>query len=179
MKKALKVLYVVFSLALIIYLALPSPAFPTPPSDSVQSTEPGDSEDLSVKRAYFTNYTREEAVEHYRNEFSINFLGLRIPSLRLNYPPEESQNVIRDQTRTTFLEEIVYPMRESFFVNGFESGSPSNLIEIDEVLWWQKLTVRYYPSNFLVREIVGLGVILGIWMIFSQSGKLIGNNKSK
>ena len=131
--------------ALFVYILLPNPKFPNPPSDALQSKERGDSEDLSIRRAYFTNFTRGEVMKHYQNEFK---------GFRLNYPPEEAATIIRDQTRSTFLEEIVHPFRESFYVNGFEPKDPKDAIEIEGLSWRQKITVKYVPSNLFLRSLV-------------------------
>jgi len=145
MKKVVKLLLISFFSLLFIYTLLPNPKFPNPPSDALQSKEPGDSENLSIRRAYFTNFTREEVMKHYQNEFK---------GFRLNYPPEEAATIIRDQTRSTFLEEIVHPFRESFFVNGFEPKNAKDAIEIAGLPWRQKITVKYFPSNLILRSFV-------------------------
>lgn len=161
MKKGLKIIIVLFFSILFIYTLLPNPKFPNPPPDALQSKEPGDSEDLSVRRAYFTNFTREEVMKHYQNMFK---------GFRLNYPPEEAATIIRDQTRSTFLEEIVHPFRESFYVNGFEPKEAKDAIEIAGLPWRQKITVKYVPSNLILRSsvIILAGFVslflLEVWM---------------
>ena len=145
MKKGLRIIIVLIFSTLFIYVLLPNPKFPNPPPDSLQSKEPGDSEDLSVRRAYFTNFTREEVMKFYQKEFK---------GYRLNYPPEEAATIIRDQTRSTFLEEIVHPLRESFYVNGFEPKNAKDAIEIEGLPWRQKITVKYVPSNIFLRSFV-------------------------
>ncbi|MCX6705580.1 MAG: hypothetical protein NTV24_00540 [Candidatus Woesebacteria bacterium] len=161
MKKGLRIIIVLIFSLLFIYTLIPNPKFPNPPEGALQSKEPGDSEDLSVRRAYFTNLTREEVMKHYQNEFK---------GYRLNYPPEEAATIIRDQTRSTFLEEIVHPFRESFYVNGFEPKDAKDAIEIAGLSWRQKVTVKYVPSNLIFRSFVmiltGLATFLlaGVWM---------------
>lgn len=108
-KKLLALVVFLISLILLFYILPGSPEFPKPPADSVQSKEPADSES-PFRRAYFTNLNREEVINHYKKEFNQGF-GVYTP--RLNYPPEESATIIRDQTRSTYLEEIVHPLRES------------------------------------------------------------------
>jgi len=145
MKKGLRIIIVLIFSLLFIYALLPNPKFPDPPPGALQSKERGDSEDLSVRRAYFTNMTREEVMKYYQNEFK---------GYRLNYPPEEAATIIRDQTRSTFLEEIVHPFRESFYVNGFEPKSAKDAIEIEGLPWRQKITVKYVSSRIYVRSFV-------------------------
>lgn len=145
MKKVLRIIIISFFSILLVYTLAPNPKFPNPPPGVLQSKEPGDSEDLSVRRAYFTNLTREEVMRYYQNEFK---------GYRLNYPPEEAFRIIRDQTRSTFLEEIVHPFRESFYVNGFEPKNAKDAIEVEGLFWRQKITVKYFPGNIYLRSFV-------------------------
>jgi len=144
MKIILKTIIIAFFVTLFFYVFPPSPDFPKAPPDSLQSKEPADTE-ISLRRAYFTNLTREEVMRYYQNEFR---------GFRLNYPPEEAATIIRDQTRSTFLEEIVHPFRESFYVNGFEPKDPKDAIFIEGKSWRQKIIVRYVPSNIFLRSFV-------------------------
>lgn len=140
---------------------MPNPTFPEPPSDALQSNESADTE-TPLRKAYFTNYTREEVMIHYKNEFEKPmFFGIFLPSYRLNYPPEEAQTIIRDQTRSTFLEEIVHPFRESVYINGFKPSLQKDAIFIEGKDWYQKITVRFVPSNSLIRiTVVVLALVL-------------------
>src|SRR5689334_19212994 len=113
-----RVLYffvILFGIGFMVYLFRPGPFadFPAPPPGAVQSKEDADIES-PLRRAYFTNYTREEVIAHYQNQFRMRPL-----TLTLNYPPEDAQTLIRDQTRSVYLEELVHPFRESLYVNGF------------------------------------------------------------
>lgn len=150
MNKFIKILISLVSLSLLFYVLLPNPEFPKPPPDAVQSMEPADTE-TSLRRAYFTNLNRQEVIEHYKKEFN---KGFNIYTPRLNYPPEESATIIRDQTRSTYLEELVHPLRESIFINGFEPKSEKDTIIINEVNWNQKIIVRFVPSSPWIRPIV-------------------------
>jgi len=152
------------SLTLFIYVFLPNPEFPLPPSDAVQSTEPADSETL-LRRAYFTNLNRQEVIEHYKKEFN---KGFSIYTSRLNYPPEESATIIRDQTRSTYLEELVHPLRESLFINGFEPRSEKDTIIINGVNWNQKIIVRFVPSSLWVRIVVLALTIVSLLLLVRE-----------
>ena len=68
MKTIVKIVYILLSITLILYLFLPNPEFPSPPSDALQSKEPADTE-TPLRRAYFTNYTRAEVLSHYEEQF--------------------------------------------------------------------------------------------------------------
>lgn len=144
MDKFYKILFVAVTLVYLVYLSFPNPQFPNPIPGAVQSTEPADSE-TPLRRAYFTNSTRQEVINHYLKEFKWG--------KRLNYPPEEAGTIIRDQTRSTFLEEIVHPFRESLYINGYEPSPDDNKnqINIDGVHYRQKIIVRLVPSSFFVR----------------------------
>lgn len=166
MRVVAKIIFLVFSLSLILYLILPNFSFPEPPSDALQSNEPADTE-TPLRRAYFTNYTREEVMNHYKKQLEkSSFLGIPMPTYRLNYPPEESQTIIRDQTRSTFLEEIVHPFRESIFVNGFEPKDAKDAIFINDKNWRQKIIVRLVQSAMVVRIGVALPALILVVIIF-------------
>src|SRR3989344_416815 len=150
MNKLIKTILLFVSIVILIYVTFPSPGFPTPPPDSEQSTEPADTES-SLRRAYFTNLSREEVINHYRLQFN-NKLGF--PTLRLNYPPEESQSIIRDQTKSTYLEELAHPLRESIYINGFEPRSEKDTIVINGRKWEQKIIIRYVPSTVIIRLVI-------------------------
>ena len=154
----MKAIYFILSLLFLFYIALPTPAFPEPPDDALRSKESADTE-TPLRRAYFTNATREEVMEHYLNEFK---------GYRLNYPPEESGTIIRDQTRSTFLEEIVRPLRESLYINGFEPKNAKDAINIEGLPWRQKIIVKFVPSNLIVRIVVGLLIIISLPLVYKE-----------
>lgn len=142
-----------------VYLVVPSPSFPQQPPDSVQSIETGDSEVTQVRRAYFTNYSRAQALQYYQDKIRTGILP--VPTYRLNYPPEDAQMMIRDQTRSTFLEEIVHPFRESVFVNGFEPKVAKDAINYRGIPYRQKITIKYNSSSIFLRiPIILLAVVL-------------------
>ncbi|MBN1169184.1 hypothetical protein JXA63_04820 [Candidatus Woesebacteria bacterium] len=165
MKKPFRIIYGFLTVIFAIYLSVPNPEFPEPPDDALQSDEPADTE-TPLRRGYFTDKTRDEVMDHYYDQFSRSKRILPMITYRLNYPPEESQTLIRDQTRSTFLEEIVHPFRESIFVNGFEPTENKDLIRVNGKLWRQKIIIAYYPSRTIVRIVIGLATcILGIVVI--------------
>lgn len=162
MKKPDIFLYFVFGIILItftVYLIKPLNNFPSPPQNAVQSNELADTE-TPLRRAYFTNLSREEVINHYQNYFS--------NSLRLNYPPEEAQGIIRDQTRSTYLEELAYPLRESIYINGFEPTLAKDTILIDGENFRQKIIIRHVPNDTLVRTILGVAGLLILFLIIKE-----------
>ena len=162
-----KGLFILFSVLLLTYVLLPSPSFPNPPPGSRQSEEDGDNETL-LRRAYFTDFTRQEVLDFYQKQFR---------GYRLNYPPEESQTLIRDQTRSTFLEEIVHPFRESIFVNGFEPKVAKDEIWYKGVHYRQKIIIKYIPSNIFVRLSISILTILTIWILVKEIVAVIKQKK--
>lgn len=146
-----KTLFILLSFVLVIYVLLPNPDFPEPLPDALQSDEPADVE-TPLRRGYFTNLSREGVITHYQNQVNHSkFFNYPMPTLRLNYPPEEAQTLIRDQARATFLEELAHPLRESLFINGFEPKEAKDAIVVNDKKWRQKIIVKYVPSNNIVR----------------------------
>lgn len=163
-KNLVKIVFALFGITLLIYLAWPPPKFPTTLWDFVSSTEPADKE-TPMRRGYYTNLTRQQLMSHYTKEFGWGE--------RLNYPPEEAQTLIRDQTRATFLEEIVHPMRESIYVAGNELGSGMGTFEADGKKFKQKVIVKYVESNVYVRVLIGLSTLGLIWILGSEWVKTV------
>ena len=165
MKILPRTIFLLLSLLFLFYLFLPSPDFPEPLPGSLTSKEPGDTE-TPLRRAYFTDLSREEVLTFYQNEFTYSpFFGLPLPTYRLNYPPEEAQSLVRDQTRSTFLEEIVHPLRESIYVNGFEPKTDNEAIRVEGRRWRQKVTLKYIPSSYIVRLTFGLAALALIYIL--------------
>ncbi|KKR38356.1 hypothetical protein A2210_02225 [Candidatus Woesebacteria bacterium RIFOXYA1_FULL_40_18] len=155
--KLLAIIFVIISISFGVYLVLPQPFFPSPAWDFVSSTEPADRE-TPLRRGYFTNLTREQLMSHYKSEFGWG--------LTLNYPPEEAQTLVRDQTKSSFLEEIVHPFKESLFVNGYEpKGNDITGFMIDGKIYKQKVIVKYVPSNIFLRVGVGIFTLVCIWIL--------------
>lgn len=167
MEKLLKIIGITLSALFFVYLALPGPEFPAPLSDSTQSQEKADQE-TPLRRAYFTNFPRQEVVDYYREVFSKTAFGLTLPSVRLNYPPEEAQTLIRDQARSTFLEEIVHPFRESIYINGFEPKDPKDDVWYKGVDFRQKLIIKHNPSSVLVRIPIAAITIFAAYFLVKE-----------
>lgn len=168
MKRYVKIVYIILSIIFLFYLLLPNPTFPEQLPNSLQSEEPADTE-TDLRRAYFTNSTRSEVMDHYKKQLQHSaFMNLPLPTYRLNYPPEEAQVLIRDQTRSTFLEEVVHPFRESFFINGFKPKEEKDAIFIGGKAWRQKIIVRFVPSNRIFRITIAVSVLLLTWFIFFE-----------
>lgn len=157
MKRLLLTAYLIFTVIFLMYLLPASPEFPEPPPNSPQSGEPADTE-TPLRRAYFTDFTREEVMSHYKNQFQ------SIYTLNFNYPPEEAQTIIRDQTRSWYLEELSHPFRESVYINGFIPQTDNEVILRGDRNFYQKITIRYVPTTFFVRLSSGIGVIFSLFL---------------
>lgn len=180
MKKTLSVknlILLLLFLAGLIYLILPGPTsisgIPALPN-SRKSTEPGDTYQNPNNAAYFSSHYRKFVTDFYKESFeNLNVFGKFIPAIRLNHPPETAFQYIRDQQASTYLEEYLYPMRDSLFVNGYEPfdqmGRPFykgiTQIIVDGQYFDTKTTLRIYHSNLIYRVAVYTGIwILAIWL---------------
>jgi hypothetical protein len=175
--KFIKAIYIIFCLAGIIYLAVPNYDFPKPPPDALQSQEPADTES-PMRRSYFTDYTREQILEWYKSQFEVRtVVGIKIPAYLLNYPPEDAASIIRDQTRSTFLQEVVHPFRESIYINGFQAKSENDTILINNKVWLFKITIKYVPSNVWIREGLFLLAVAGTAVLYNLIIKIFKSAK--
>ncbi|HLD91985.1 MAG TPA: hypothetical protein VI795_01165 [Patescibacteria group bacterium] len=163
MSKISKIIFLLVSVLLFIYVFPKSPEFPRELPNSVQSFEPADVE-TPLRRGYYTNLTRQEVIEHYEREFNKGFFYV----FRLNYPPEEAQTIIRDQTKSSFLEEIVHPLRENLYINGFEPKTEEYKLMINGVHWNQKIIVRFVPSPLWIRLVVIILTIVSLLLLVRE-----------
>lgn len=151
----------IIGLGYVVYVSYPTAGFPEPLDDAVQSMEEADTE-TPLRRAYFTNHSREEVIEHYREEFG-GWL-----TMRLNYPPEEAQTLIRDQTRSWYLEELVRPLRESVYINGFIPQVAKDDIWYKGEHFEAKITVRYVPSGIGERVVMAFLVLVMAYVLICE-----------
>ncbi|KKU92629.1 hypothetical protein A3H89_02525 [Candidatus Amesbacteria bacterium RIFCSPLOWO2_02_FULL_48_11] len=156
MKNIITAFLVVLLLFTIYYLLLPSPVFPPFPPGSLTSTEPADTESI-YRQAFFTDLDRIELISYFTSQFSSP-----VTPLRLNYPPEEAYSLIRDQTRSSWMEELVHPWRDSLLINGFYPTLPTEQINRNGVHYQGKITIRRLPSHALTRlTVLALTCIAG------------------
>lgn len=168
MKAIVKYGYILTSIIFLLYLLTPGLKFPDKPEDALLSDEPADTESAE-RRAYFTNMSRNEVMDYYTGKMKNKMIpDINIPTYRLNYPPEEAQTIIRDQTRSTFLEEIIHPFRESIFINGFEPIDAKDEIIIQNIPWKQKIIVKQIESNVYIRLLIGLLTLFIIPVIYKS-----------
>jgi hypothetical protein len=159
MKHIVKFIYILMSIIFVLYMVSPIPDFPDPPQGFLQSDEPADTES-KLRRAYFVNQNRNEVIKHYRQEFKNTFFAMNLFVIGLNHPPEYASLLIRDQTRSTYLEEIVIPLKASIYINGFEPKEEKDTINIGGKIWEQKIIVKYSFSTGVERFISSMIIIV-------------------
>ena len=156
----MKILVTIVLVLAVGYLLWPSPKFPAPPPGSIQSQEPGDTESI-YRAAYYSNLSREEVEDYYFRQFG----GWGIRQI---LPPEEAQSLVRDQTRSSYLEEMIHPGRESLYVNVFVPILPQDEIRINGVKYLNKISVRYVPSQPVSRLTVLLLTAVAAYLLFKE-----------
>ena len=151
-----------------LYLIVPAPKLP--PSDlseAFKSDEPGDTWQIKDVSAYYTNKERKEVISYYQNYFSKSSF---LPSIRLNHPPEFGKEVFIDTKQTYYLEELIYPMKQSLFINGYEwendvftaeASRKQFILEADGKVWKSKVSLKWFSSSVIVR----LAVFWSAWII--------------
>ena len=181
-KTAVKIAFIIASILLLAYMLVPGPDsitdFPALP-DSIKSTLEGDTIQVPNVSAYFSNNYRDFVIPYYYESYKDN-PSVPFGPLRLNYPPEFAFTAIKDQTQSTYLEEFVYPLKDSLFINGLEpvekDGSPRYVgggrFEIDGRFIDTKVTLRFYPSTVPVKIAVWFGINLSAIALFIMSKRI-------
>lgn len=150
--------------------------------NSVISTLSGDTLQVKNVLGFFSENYRDYTTGFYRKNFQkINHFI--IPPIRLNHPPEYAYTAIKDQTQSTYLEEYVYPLRNSLYVNGFEpfyeNGEPKFWGSVKFVQskkeFSTKVTIRYYPSPIIVRLFTWILINISIYLLWKIGKKVIKN----
>lgn len=179
-----KLLVLIFVIGL-VYLIWPGPSsineIPAL-TGSLKSDEPGDTTQNKNIAAYFSNSRRKDVTGFYQEKFGyLNFFGFKIPPIRMNLPPEEAFTYIRDQQPSTYLEQYVYPFRDSLYVNGFEPFDEkgkeyrkgATQINIKGSFYLSKTTVRYYGSSVALRVIIYILAWLSLILIYKLFRKAL------
>ncbi len=179
----IKRVFIVFSVLLLIYMVWPGPGkisdfAPLPSSD--KSTLEGDTIQIPNVAGYFSNNFREFVVPFYLKNYQA-LTGFPFPPLKLNHPPEYSWIAIKKHTDSTYIEELVYPLRDSLYVNGLEpfysDGQPkfwgSIKFDIGKNNWFTKTTLRFYPSGTASRILVWFGIVASSYMLFKMTKKIL------
>lgn len=179
----MKKTYITFSILLLIYMIWPGPNKISdfkPLPNSTKSKLEGDTIQIPNVAGYFSDNFREFVVPFYlKNYQKLSYLPF--PPLKLNRPPEYSWIAIKRHTDSTYIEELVYPLRDSLYVNGFEpfysDGNPkfwgATKFEVDGQSWFTKTTLRFYPSNPFVRIVVWLGIVTSTYWLYKIGRKIL------
>lgn len=179
----MKIFFISFSVLLLIYMLWPGPSKISefrPLPDSAKSTLAGDTIQIPNVSAYFSNNFRNFVIPFYLNNYQQNNY-FPFPPIRLNHNPEYSWVVIKKPTDTTYLEEFVYPLRASLYVNGFETHRPNGTnifvsapaLEEAGQKWFTKATLRLYTPGFLSRIIVWAEIIIAISLIVKLGRRIV------
>lgn len=142
----------------LVYLSLPQPEVPIV-VDGLRSQEPGDTYQNPDQSAYFTQKERHQILSDLQSTYSLNFWGTILPSFRLNYRPEEAHTLIREQIQSYYLEEIIHPLRESLFVNGWEPQNSPIYADIPE----EKKPLIQINGQFYRSKIILKPVFSSLW----------------
>lgn len=159
------------------YLILPSPSVPVVPGGAL-SDEPGDTWQNPSQVAYYTNLRRSDLLGDLSQQYSKNLGLFSILHYRLNYPPEEAQILVRDQLKSYYLEEVVHPLRESVFINGWEPDKAPVLKTVDDRLsnvmtfkgeiYLNKITLKPNQSHLWARILVWTLIFPAIFLVLSS-----------
>lgn len=175
----LTLLTVLIYLAGVVYLSLEQPPVSALPG-ALRSDEPGDTWQHPDQSAYFTNLSRQEVLDFYQDSFSLSLFNLNIkfPSFRLNYRPEDTATYVRKHIDSYYLEEIVHPLRESLFVNGW-TPSQSPLLEgmpqgqrdtytiaVNGEVFQSKITLKPYYSSLPFRLLVWTLLFPAVYLVY-------------
>lgn len=181
----IKKLFFIFSSLLLVYMIWPGPGkisdFKQLPA-SYKSQLPGDSYQVPNVAGYYSDNYRQFVVQFYLTNYWQKMF-FPFPPLRLNHPPEYSFVVIKKHTDSTYLEELVYPLRDSLYVNGFEpfyeDSTPkfwgSSKFNEDGKSFFTKTTLRFYPSPIFTRIIVWFGIVTSICGLNKLGRKILLN----
>ena len=182
-----KVLAVIGGL-LLLYMILPGPRhigdFAALP-DSVRSKLSGDNLEVPEIKAYFSNDYRAFVTNFYGNDYWWRTWFWLLPPLRLNHPPETAFTKVKIQTQSTYLEEFVYPLRDSLMVNGLEpflqSGEPrywgASEFTQDGGAYKTKTTLRFYPSPFWVKLVLWAGIMASLYWLWKMTRVVLSREK--
>ncbi len=173
--KTIKVFLIIALVVGTFYLCLPAPKdFPDLPN-AVRSTEPGDTVQIANVQAYYTDMSRQEVVDFYNRYFSRSpFANLPLITYKLNHPPERIREVLRATQQSTYVEEIIHPLRESVFVNGFEwNNDPftlpkrriKNILIVNGKTYQFKVTLFYQESKLWQRLLIFYAVLGAIFLL--------------
>ncbi len=159
----------------LIYMIQPVNNLPTL-SNAARSDEPGDTWQNPDQAGYYTNMVRSEVISNISSNFKLSIFDFSIPSIRLNYRPEDAQLIIRDQLQSNYMEEIVYPLHHSIYINGWEpkksplfADKPAKEIpdiSLHGIAYDAKITLKPVVSNLYSRVLVWTAIFPLTYLVF-------------
>jgi len=186
MKWLPKILLISFSVILLVYMLWPWGSrvisdFPNLPN-SAKSTLDGDTVQVPNVAGYFSRNYRDIVIPFYHNEYQLQ-TKLPFAPLKLIHPPEFAFVAIKEQTQSTYLEELVYPLRDSLYINGMEPiGKDGEQLfagaaefGFEGILYPVKTTIRFYPSSYAVRILVWAGIVTSVILLWKVGRKVLTN----
>lgn len=181
-----KIITAVVLVLLLIYLLLPQPKYPLPLPNSVKSTEEGDTVQVPGVSAYYSQHNRAFVTKYYQEHFAqVPDFPLKFPSYRLSHPPQFAHEKIRDELLSSYFEEVVHPLRESLFVNGWEPAvfykdQPGNIerysLVATGVRYFSKATLRPFYSSVYARLVNYIGILVSGFILYYLSKRIIFSN---
>lgn len=179
----MKLTFIIFSILLLTYMLLPSPLRVEdfgPLPQSLKSDEPGDTVQVKNVSAYYSNHFRDFVMPYYKTQYQ-SLTDFPFAPMRFNHPPEFAYTAVKEQTLSTYLEELVYPLRDSIFINGFEpfykDGEPkfpgATDLVVNGIFFDTKTTLRFYPSPLWARTVAWFGICLSILMLWNLGRRIL------
>lgn len=168
MKKYIYGLIFVFNILCLWYLLTPTPQVP-PLKDAIKSNLPGDTTQLKNVSAYYTNLSRTEVITFYKSYFNGPF------RIQLNHPPEKAKDIIVNTLQSYYLEEFVFPFKQSIFINGYDWQKDvftkpekrfANKLIYNNIEYQSKITIKVFPTTTPERLVGFFSTELAIFAIF-------------
>lgn len=172
MKKIIVFIALMIYVAGVYYLTLPEPKLPVLDL-AERSDEPGDTSQHPDQAAYYTNRdNRHEILGELQGKFSLkNFQFL---SYRLNYRPEEVGELVRDQLRSYYLEEVIHPLRESVFINVLDPAKTPMIDDDKREQAKMYFHGKFYPIKVTLRPVFSaVWGRLSVWSLIFPSAYLV------
>ena len=175
LKKIILIIYIIG----VIYLALPAPTFNLK-LQGLRSPDSGDNGGIpNIVSAYYTNQDRLTVLDQVLQNFnSTSLFGFKIPlpTFVLEHPPEYAKQVIIDTHDSWHFKEFIHPQRESLFVSFWEPQKRNQALNLkgpnyilkNHQLWQSKVTFYYITTHPLLRQLVWLLEIIGLYLFLKH-----------
>jgi hypothetical protein len=183
----MKYLFLFLFLLGLWYIVLPVPHLTR---DFISSQNAVIGKSSEVKYIFYTNQWRSSVTEYYQKKFreshcqgnSVLNLFCYINPIILNYSPLLATTLIDSKQQSTYLEEYIYPLKDSIIVNGYEPydqngkqfDKSSQPLVFNGKQYHAQVTVRYYSSSFVSRIFIYLFICLSIYFEIRLFKKLRG-----